>query len=679
MNLSLVIVIVCAVLALVLLVVFLVYGRSEVNFTFDIGGASPRAQGGSDSSVEKTLSARLTGLAVSVGAVFAALLAKLWSMQLVSTDEYSQQAESNRTGTVYTQAPRGRILDRNGAEIVTNRPSLTVVAGSEILDDEVEMQLLANLLGMPYQAVRRKAQDTSEGYQSLRTISVDVSRRVIAFIGEHAQSFPGVVIQQRTQRSYPHGSLAAHVVGYTGTVTSDQLAASADAEEGAITYRSGDVVGQSGVEIEYESVLAGVRGEQTVHVDANGSVLDYATSIEPQSGSDLVLTLDLDVQTAAEESLARVMEQVRQEGYDATGGCVVALDCTNGEIIALASAPTFSPSVFTGGISSADWEALSAEEAHYPLMNRAIAGQYPSGSVIKPLTSFAALDNGIANADSSWYCTGTWTWSGSADDSTVMKCWWASGHGSMNLPNGITFSCDVVFYEIGKGFYYSDNPEGMQETFRAYGLGSVTGIDLPGEAAGRIPDAAWKWDYFKSLGYADEDCTWKGGDNCNIAIGQGDMLVTCLQMVCSYCSIANEGPIWRPHVMRGVRSRLGEGFVSEYRGTTTRTVDEDQEWRDLVAQGMHGVVYEEDSAQASHWTNLSVTVRGKTGTAEQPTGDPIGWFVGYAPAEDPKYVVGANMDRVLQGASSAMYVVRDVFGAIYGEPDTSSAATSNAD
>lgn len=679
MNLSLVIVIVCALVALVLLVVFLVYGRSEVNFTIDIGGASPRAQGGSDSSVEKTLSARLTGLAVSVGAVFAALLAKLWSMQLVSTDEYSQQAESNRTGTVYTQAPRGRILDRNGAEIVTNRPSLTVVAGSEILDDEVEMQLLGNLIGMPCQAVRRKAQDTSEGYQSLRTISVDVSRRVVAFVGEHAQSFPGVVIQQRTQRSYPHGSLAAHVVGYTGTVTSDQLAASADAEEGAITYRSGDVVGQSGVELEYESVLAGVRGEQTVHVDANGNVLDYATSIEPQAGSDLVLTLDLDVQTAAEESLARVMEQVRQEGYDATGGCVVAIDCTNGEVIALASAPTFSPSVFTGGISAADWDALSAEGAHYPLMNRAIAGQYPSGSVIKPLTSFAALDNGIANAGSSWYCTGTWTWSGSADDSTVMKCWWTSGHGSIDLPNGITFSCDVVFYEIGKGFYYSDNPEGMQETFRAYGLGSATGIDLPGEASGRVPDAAWKWDYFKALGYADEDCTWKGGDNCNIAIGQGDMLVTCLQMACSYCSIANAGPVWQPHVMRGVRSRLGEGFVSEYRTTTTRTVDEDQEWRDLVAQGMYGVVYEEDSAQASHWTNLSVTVRGKTGTAEQPTGDPIGWFVGYAPADDPKYVVGANMDRVLQGASSAMYVVRDVFGAIYGEPDTSSESTSNAD
>lgn len=679
MNLSLVIVIVCALVALVLLVVFLVYGRSEVNFTIDIGGASPRAQGGSDSSVEKTLSARLTGLAVSVGAVFAALLAKLWSMQLVSTDEYSQQAESNRTGTVYTQAPRGRILDRNGAEIVTNRPSLTVVAGSEILDDEVEMQLLGNLIGMPCQAVRRKAQDTSEGYQSLRTISVDVSRRVVAFVGEHAQNFPGVAIQQRTQRSYPHGSLAAHVVGYTGTVTSDQLAASADAEEGAITYRSGDVVGQAGVELEYESVLAGVRGEQTVHVDANGNVLDYATSIEPQAGSDLVLTLDLDVQTAAEESLARVMEQVRQEGYDATGGCVVAIDCTNGEVVALASAPTFSPSVFTGGISGADWDSLSAEGAHYPLMNRAIAGQYPSGSVIKPLTSFAALGNGIANAGSSWYCTGTWTWSGSADDSTVMKCWWTSGHGSIDLPNGITFSCDVVFYEIGKGFYYSDNPEGMQEAFRAYGLGSATGIDLPGEAAGRVPDAAWKWDYFKALGYADEDCTWKGGDNCNIAIGQGDMLVTCLQMVCSYCSIANAGPVWQPHVMRGVRSRLGEGFVSEYRSTTTRTVDEDQEWRDLVAQGMYGVVYEEDSAQASHWTNLSATVRGKTGTAEQPTGDPIGWFVGYAPADDPKYVVGANMDRVLQGASSAMYVVRDVFGAIYGEPDTSSESTSNAD
>lgn len=680
MDLSLVIVIACAVIAVALIVVFVVYGRGEANFTFDIGGAAPRASGGSDSSSDKTLSSRLVGLSVAVGGVFVALLGRLWSMQLVSSEEYAAQAESNRTSTVYTQAPRGRILDRNGKEIVSNRPSLTVVATSDVLDDEVEMQLLANLIGMPLQAVRRKIQDTTDGYQSPRTVSVDVSRRVVAYIGEHPEAFPGVSVQQRTQRYYPYGSLAAHVIGYTGTITTEQLEANGDSGSGEVEYRSGDIVGQAGVEYQYESVLQGVRGEQTVYVDASGNVLDYSTNIEPQSGSDLVLTIDLEVQKAAEESLARVMQEVRDSGYPATGGSVVAVDCTNGEIIALASAPSFSPNLFVGGISTADWEALQDEGAQYPMMNRAISGQYPSGSVIKPLTSFAALDNGLANAGSSWYCTGWWTWSGNPNDSAGMKCWWETGHGSIGLARGITMSCDVVFYEIGKGFYYSDNPEGMQETFRNYGLGSTTGIDLPGEASGRIPDAEWKWNYFKELGYSDEDCTWQGGDNCNIAIGQGDMLVTLMQMVCSYCSIANKGPIWRPHVMKGVKTKIGDGFVSEYKPEVTRTIEEDDSFRELVAEGMQGVIYEEDPAQASHWTNLSVTVRGKTGTAEQSAiGDPIGWFIAYAPAEDPKYVVGGNMDRVLQGASSAMYVVRDVFGAIYGEPDTSSQTTTNAD
>ena len=682
MDLSLVLVIVCAVLAAALVIVLLVFGRSEANFTFDIGGSAPRAAGGPDSSSEKTVSGRLMGLAIGVGGVFAVLLARLWSMQLVSSEDYLEQAENNRTGTVYTPAPRGRILDRNGEEIVGNRASLTVVATSDVLDDDVEMHLLGNLIGMPFQAVRRKIQDTSEGYQSPRVVSVDVSRRVVAFIGEHPEAFPGVSVQQRTQRSYPHGSLAAHVLGYTGTVTSEQLEASEEehGEDGSIVYRSGDVVGQTGIELQYESVLQGTRGEQTVFVDASGNVLGYSTSIDPEAGSDLVLTIDLKVQQAAEDSLASIIERQRKAGYNAVAGSAIALDCTNGEVLAMASYPTFSPSVFTGGISQSDWDALQREDANYPMLNRAIAGQYPSGSVIKPLTSFAALDYGIANADSSWYCSGWWSWSGSAQDGTIMKCWWENGHGSVDLVSGITYSCDVVFYEIGKGFYLDDQSEGMQETFTRYGLGSTTGIDIPGEASGRVPTAQWKWDYFKAQGYSDADCQWKGGDNCNIAIGQGDLLVTLSQMALAYCSIANRGPAWRPHLMRGVRAKVGEGFVTEYKPEQVRDVEEDQGFRDIIERGMWGVIYEEDPVQTTHWTNLSVTVHGKTGTGEQITADRnICWFGAYAPAEDPKYVVFANIDGGLSGATSAMYVARDIFGAIYDEPDTATADSTNGD
>lgn len=674
MDLSLLIVIVCAVIAVVFIALFLVFGRSEAAYTFDIGGGAPRASGGRDESAETTYSSRLVGFAAVIGAIFAALLARLWSMQLVSSDEYTKEAESNRTRTVTTAAPRGRILDRNGAEIVSNRSSLTVVADADVADDEVEMQLLANLIGMPRQAVYRKVIDSSEGAQSVRTVATDVSRRVVAYLGEHPAAFSGVSVQQRSQRSYPQGTLAAHVVGYTGTVTAEQLEASGS-DDSSVQYKSGDVVGQAGVEAMYESILQGIRGEQTVYVDSNGKILQSSTKIDPQSGSDVVLTIDSGIQKAAEDSLEKVLTELRQKGKNPAGGSVVCLDCTNGEVLAMASAPTFSPSIFVGGIANSDWEGLTNEASNYPLLNRAISGQYPSASTIKPFTSFAALDNGIATPQSGYVCNGWWTGLGEAYG---MWCHNHDGHGGLNLQQGITFSCDVVFYEIGKGFSNSSNKDGMQQKFRQYGFGSATGIDLPSEAVGRVPDAAWKWDYFSSLPDADRE--WHPGDYCNIAIGQGDILVTCLQIAHAYSSIANRGPVFKPHVLKCVKSNIGNGSVIDYKVSQTDDISEEDDYRDLVERGLEGVTYEESESQAAHWTNLNVKVAGKTGTGEQTSvGRNICWMVAYAPADDPKYVVAANVDGGDWGSTTAMLVARDVLGQIYGQPDTATTVSDTTD
>ena len=674
MDLSLLIVIVCAVIAVVFIALFLVFGRSEAAYTFDIGGGAPRASGGRDESAETTYSSRLVGFAAVIGAIFAALLARLWSMQLVSSDEYTKEAESNRTRTVTTAAPRGRILDRNGAEIVSNRSSLTVVADADVADDEVEMQLLANLIGMPRQAVYRKVIDSSEGAQSVRTVATDVSRRVVAYLGEHPAAFSGVSVQQRSQRSYPQGTLAAHVVGYTGTVTAEQLEASGS-DDSSVQYKSGDVVGQAGVEAMYESILQGIRGEQTVYVDSNGKILQSSTKIDPQSGSDVVLTIDSSIQKAAEDSLEKVLTELRQKGKNPAGGSVVCLDCTNGEVLAMASAPTFSPSIFVGGIANSDWEGLTNEASNYPLLNRAISGQYPSASTTKPFTSFAALDNGIATPQSGYVCNGWWTGLGEAYG---MWCYNHDGHGGLNLQQGITFSCDVVFYEIGKGFSNSSNKDGMQQKFRQYGFGSATGIDLPSEAVGRVPDAAWKWDYFSSLPDADRE--WHPGDYCNIAIGQGDILVTCLQIAHAYSSIANRGPVFKPHVLKCVKSNIGNGSVIDYKVSQTDDISEEDDYRDLVERGLEGVIYEESESQAAHWTNLNVKVAGKTGTGEQTSvGRNICWMVAYAPADDPKYVVAANVDGGDWGSTTAMLVARDVLGQIYGQPDTATTVSDTTD
>lgn len=671
-----VIIIILAIVLIALLVAFFLFGRSGTRFTFDIGGGAPRASGGSDMSTEGGFKSRILGLGAISGATIAVLAARLWALQLLSSDEYSEQAESNRTRTISISAPRGRILDRNGVELVNNRASLTVVAESDVVDNDIEMRLLANLIGMPKMAVKRKIEDTTAGAQSARVVAKDVSRRVVAFIDEHQYLFEGVSVEERAERNYPQGSLAAHVLGYTGTVSSEQLEDSEETtDESAVVYESGDTVGQAGVEYQYESVLQGIKGEQEVYVDADGNVMSYAHSVEAQSGSDIVLTLDSDIQRAAEESLAKWIGNLYDEGRtDCHAGCAIAMDVTNGEILAMASAPTYSPNVFVGGISSDDWDALSSDDAYYPLMNRAIAGQYPSASTIKAISALAGLDYGITSSSAGYNCTGYWTGFGAGYG---QYCWQHSGHGYMTLETGIVYSCDVVFYEIGKGFFYSDDSEGLQETFRRWGLGEVTGIDLPSEAEGRVPDAEWKWNYYSSS--SDDARSWQGGDFTNLVIGQGDLLVTPLQMLCAYAGISLDGTFWRPHVLRSVKPAVGDGSVVEYASAVSREVEEDASYLSLVKEGLKGVIYEESEAQTSHFTNLSVTVAGKTGSAQTSKDQPTGWFIAYAPFEDPKYCVASVIEYGGYGSEGAMYVVRDILGAIYGEPDTSDEVdTTNA-
>lgn len=666
MSLSTVIIILLVILVLALVGLYVFYNRGDERLQFDIGGQTPRAAGGNDGSAEQTVRSRLLGLGLVVTSIVGVLIARLWSMQLVSKDEYARQAESNRTRTISLAAPRGRILDRVGNEIVGNRPSLTVISKPEVAENDIEVKLLGNLIGMPAAAVRRKIQDQSEGAQSNRTVASDVSRRVVAFIGEHPYLFEGVSVEERSARSYPYGRLAAHVVGYTGTVTREQLEASAEStDEAAIVYETGDTVGQAGIEYEYENVLQGIRGEQNVHVDANGAVLEYSTSVEPQSGSDIILTIDATLQQAVEDALANVIGKIRSSvSRECSAGSAIVMDVTNGEILAMASCPTYSPNIFVGGISNDDWNALQSEESDNPLMNRAIAGQYPSASTIKPFVTFAALDNGIADSKSKYTCTGWWTGFGEASG---QYCWEHSGHGDMNLVTGITYSCDVVFYEIGKGFYESSDPEAFQAKLREWGLGEATGIDLPGESVGRIPNADWKWNYYTEAAEADRQ--WKGGDFTNLAIGQGDLLVTPIQMACAYAGVATGGKVWRPHVLKSVRSRTGGGSVVDYEPQLLYELEESEEHRKIVHDGLVGVIYEEADYIAEHFTSLPVRVAGKSGTGERVGHNPTAWYITFAPEDDPKYVVAVTIEEATWANSSAVFANRDILGALYGSPD----------
>ena len=650
------------VIAIVVAVLYIQF-FSGSKFTFDIGGHTPKASGGTDDSQNKGFNKRLSGLSLFSGGVFAVLLSKLWSMQLVSSNEYSQRAEQNLTRIVKTPAPRGRILDRNGNVLVDNRPSIVVRAMPEVLENEIEIKLLANLLGMPEIAVKRKIQDMSEGAQSARTICVDAPRNIVAYIGEHTDIFKGVTIDERTQRRYPHGNLAAHVLGYTGPVTQEQLEKSKEnKDESEVSYALGDIVGQAGVEAQYESVLQGVRGEQKVYVDVHGRVTDYSSSVPAVPGSDVVLGIDIDIQKAAEHGLQTAIKMAHKQGnYHAkSGGCVV-LDAKTGEVVALASVPTFSPSIFIGGVSQQEWNQVSSKASGYPLLNRIVSGQFMSASTIKPLSVFAAMDSGVADAGSTYQCGGWWTGMGKAYGKW---CWNHNGHGTMTLESGITYSCDVVFYEIAKSIFFSKNKEVLQQTFRRWGLEKLTGIDLPGESKGVVPDAKWKWDTYASA--PDSDRVWQGGDTANIAIGQGDMLVTPIQMACVYMGIANKGDIWTPHVMREVRPKSSKGSIMKYKRKLHLDPKQNATEYSVVDNGLYGAVYRESESIASLYRDLGVTVHGKTGTGERPQDDaPTGWFVAYAPAEDPQYVACALLENGGFGATTACYTVSEVFHSIF--------------
>ncbi len=668
MNFVVILIVLLTVLICALMTAFLLKVKSSRRFTLDIGGGTPRASGGSENSPSSHFKSRINATGIFAGTIIGALFMRLWNMQVISSSSYTEQAEKNRTRSISTHAARGRILDRNGAVLVGNRPSLVVLAEQSVLEDEAELQILAALIGIPKAVLRLKIEDSSQGLQRGRVIAVDVSRRVVSFINAHPSLFGGVAIEARSQRSYPLGSLAGQVLGYTGIITSEQLKASQDnQDEGKITYEPGDVVGQSGIEASYENVLQGIKGEQVVFVDADGNIVNHSSSVEAQSGSDVVLTLDVDIQKAAEDSLSSTIKRLQEHGKpDCFGGCAIAMDVTNGEIIAMASAPSFSPNMFVGGISSDDWDMLSSKSSHNPLLNRGIGGQYPSASTIKPLSTLAALNEGIATPQSSYMCTGYWTGFGAAFG---QYCWLHTGHGAMTLQTGITHSCDVVFYEVGKGFFYSSNKDGLQQMFKKWGLGSKSQIDLPGELQGRIPDEAWKREYFAS--YPDDAKAWQGGDNTNLAIGQGDLLVTPLQMLCVYAGIANRGSIPQPHLMKSIKSTSNSGSIIDYKCSTRISVDEKDEYMDLIQRGLYGVIYEESQAQASHFTNMKEKVAGKTGTAETSHETPTGWFIAYAPYDKPRYVVASVLENSGFGSDGAMYVVRDILGALYHEPDTS--------
>jgi penicillin-binding protein 2 len=600
------------------------------------------------------LKPRYAALGIIFLSVLGVLLLRAWSMQVLSADRFATAAENNRIREIAVDAPRGRILDRNGAPLVTNRATLGVTVAPGAKDDDEMLYRLSVVLGMPLDDVKERISSTREAALKPRVVALDVPMTVVAYLAEHESEFPGVEVSVLPVREYPHGAIAAHVLGYTGEISEESLN-SGDMEG----YVYGDIVGKSGAERQFESVLQGEKGYRRVEVDAVGSPRHVLEEAEPVAGRDVVLTIDLEVQQVAEEALQRALAEARADDFkNARAGAAVALDVRTGEVLAMASIPTFDPTLFIGGIRTQDWEALNAEDSEYPLNNRAIQAAYPPASTYKAVTGMAGLEYGVSSLGHSYYCAGNWKGMG---EQWSKFCWNRRGHGSIGFTRGVAESCDVVFYEIGYEFYKRDKEE-LQAFARRFGVGSELGIDLPGEVAGRVPDAAWKAEFNANY---PEYRQWLPGDTVNMVIGQGDLLTTPLQMAAVYAGIANDGNVMRPHVLKEVLDSQGDAvrayepevaFASEVSQETLRT--------------MHNALLEvtESGTGLSAFRGFGERVAGKTGTAEVAGKDDYAWFTAYAPADDPQYAVAVVIEQGGGGGAIAAPAAREILAALLGLP-----------
>ena len=628
-----------------------------------LGGSSVRTAPSSASGrPSEVVHSRFVAVGVLSAVVFGALSAKLFSMQVLSSGSYKNEALQNKYTTVATPAPRGLIYDTNGVLLVKNRTVLTVLADASVADDHDVVQRLSTVLGIPYNIVRLRIQNQSSGAQSQRVVSSDARQRDVAFIAEHSDAFAGVTVQERTIREYPYGALAAHVLGYTGTVSEEELLTVPESR----VVELGDTVGKSGVEAFYDNVLAGEHGQRRVVVDSQGRIVEVESETQASQGSDVHLTINAAVQYIADQELANLIapEGIIGDGRG-VGGAVVAMDVTDGSIIAMASYPTFDPTTFTGGIAQDVWDLYSTEASYYPLLNRAISGTYPAASTYKAFTSLAGLKYGFADDKKKWSCSGSWDGFNSGD---WQNCWLLTGHGDIDLFEGIRVSCDVVFYEIAKDFFYAGVTQGgtisdtaLQEEIAKFGFGQQTGIDLGGEEAGRIPTPEWKvqhWVDVPTEGY------WRGGDLTNLVIGQGDCLITPLQNAVGYGAVAT-GNLMRPHLLKEVRNKEDQPVVT-FEPEVVSVPEVEKKHYEQVRHALNYVGVDSDYVTYAfqEWGVDVMMVGSKTGTGEVAGKGDVAWYVCYYPFDKPKYVVAACIEQGGGGAMIAGPVGAHVMGAV---------------
>jgi penicillin-binding protein 2 len=634
---------------------------------------------------------RLTLLSLVAFVLFGALLSRLWFLQVLAAERYGDLADVNRVRQVVVDAPRGRILDRQGRVLVRNRASWAITVKLSELADRGERDAVLNRLARLVGIKRAKIDERLRDYTGspLRGVPVaeDVPADTLFFLAEHGEEFPGVAPEVVALREYPYGKLAAHVLGYVGEVSSNELKSSRFRR-----LEQGDMVGKAGVELTYDRSLRGRDGVQDFEVNAAGRVIRSLGGRQPVPGMDLRLSIDVDVQRQAEQSLADGMRLARslpdsQRGgnYPAPAATAVVLDPNDGSLLALASLPEYDPRKFVGGISRRDFAAYANDPAN-PLLNRAIQSAYPPGSTWKPVTALAALKREVVTPASIFHCPGSYQFGNS-----VKHDWTPHGHGVVDLTESLRESCDVYYYNLGAIFARAElsqeargqkASEQMQATAHSLGFGHTPKLDLPYVTDGTVPTRAWRkqfWEANKSLyckGTSElyrELCRdgwqWQGGDDLNIAIGQGAMQVSPLQLALGYGAVANGGTVYVPHVAKAVTNPATGRTVRTMRPKVAQVANLPASAFAAVTQGLATVPAFGTAAGAFAGFPLDrFPIAGKTGTADLPPKAPFAWFASFAPVQSPRYVVVTMVEQGGHGGESAAPVARALYEKLFGLP-----------
>jgi penicillin-binding protein 2 len=639
---------------------------------------------------------RIVGIAM-VG-LFALLGLRLWALQVLQAPAAAQSVVANQIRLVPVAPTRGLILDRNGnplaGNVVTEQITLSRMAAQH---NPAVIGRLAALMGKSEAAI--KADIANQQYSLYKPVPVlnDAPLSDILYIREHQAEFPGVSSTHTTQRTYPqiqmpgpaeHSYPASQVLGYVGTINTSEL--KARAPQG---YLAGDAFGQSGLEYQYQTVLHGTPGSQKLEVDPKGQVAGVLKSVAPQPGANVVTNIDTNLQQVAENALATQVQNLKKT-YDPscldangtkvgcypqpTGGAVIVMNPQSGAVYAMSSYPSYNPSVWVGGISQADYSALTDQAHNDPLLNRAIQGQYIPGSTFKLTTATVGLQSGLISPGFTYYDSGIFKTPDCQYQS--ISCIYRDSGGeapnsNFTVSSALTVSSDAFFYNLGYLFYsraaqYGTTP--IQDQAAQYSLGQLPGIDLPGEIHGRVDSQAVRVKLHAANPGAFPHTTWYTGDNIEMAFGQGGTYVTPIEQAVAYSTFANGGTRYAPQVAAAVVSPSGK-VITKIPPQVVGHVALSASTYQALMTGFAGVVQSSSPLGTAYQTfqglNFPGGLAGKTGTADTVKGkEPTAWFVGFGPTANPQYVVVCVIDQAGYGATAAAPVVRDIFSYLAVHP-----------